>query len=195
MPMIKNNFVIIETANTTYAMMITPHKDIQHIYYGKKLNKDDIESLVPKRKLLLVNSLYMAGDVSYGIDDMSFEYSFAHRGDFRPSACILCDEDNEVIDFQFDKIIKNGKPSKTAAASRNSDETLTVQLKCTDKDVILRLHFAVFYESDVITRWTEVVNNTRKAISIEKLMSNQLDLKGGKYNLVTFDGAWRFSLF
>lgn len=48
---IKNNFVIIETANTTYAMMITPHKDIQHIYYGKKLNKDDIESLVPKRKL------------------------------------------------------------------------------------------------------------------------------------------------
>lgn len=94
-------------------MMITPHKDIQHIYYGKKLNKDDIESLVPKRKLLLVNSLYMAGDVSYGIDDMSFEYSFAHRGDSRPSACILCDEDNEVFDFQFDKIIKNGKPSKT----------------------------------------------------------------------------------
>lgn len=42
MPTIKNNFVIIETANTTYAMMITPHKDIQHIYYGKKLNKDDI---------------------------------------------------------------------------------------------------------------------------------------------------------
>ena len=83
-------------------MMITPHKDIQHIYYGKKLNKDDIESLVPKRKLLLVNSLYMAGDVSYGIDDMSFEYSFAHRGDSRPSACILCDEDNEVFDFQFD---------------------------------------------------------------------------------------------
>lgn len=35
---IKNNFVIIETANTAYAMMITPHKDIQHIYYGKKLN-------------------------------------------------------------------------------------------------------------------------------------------------------------
>ncbi len=113
MPTIKNNFVIIETANTTYAMMITPHKDIQHIYYGKKLNKDDIEALVPKRKLLLVNSLYMAGDVSYGIDDMSFEYSFAHRGDSRPSACILCDEDNEVFDFQFDKIIKNGKPSKT----------------------------------------------------------------------------------
>ena len=43
---IKNNFVIIETANTTYAMMITPHKDIQHIYYGKKLNKDDIAFLV-----------------------------------------------------------------------------------------------------------------------------------------------------
>lgn len=26
MPMIKNNFVIIETANTTYAMMITPQR-------------------------------------------------------------------------------------------------------------------------------------------------------------------------
>lgn len=24
--------------------------------------------------------------VSYGIDDMSFEYSFAHRGDSRPAA-------------------------------------------------------------------------------------------------------------
>lgn len=187
---VKKDIIIIETANTTYAMRITPYKDIQHIYYGKKLNKGDIEALVPKRKLLLVNSLYMAGDVSYGIDDMSFEYSFAHRGDSRPSACILRDDNSEVFDFQFDKIIKNGKPSKMAAASRNSDETLTVQLKCTDKDIILRLHFAVYYDSDVITRWTEVVNNTDKVISIEKLMSNQLDLKGGKYKLFTFDGAW-----
>lgn len=112
---IKKDLFIIETANTTYAMRLTDHDDIQHLYYGKKLKKEDIKALIPKRELLLVNSLYMAGDVSYGIDDMSFEYSFAHRGDSRPSACILRDGDSEVFDFQFDKIIQHVKLDKIPA--------------------------------------------------------------------------------
>lgn len=187
---IKKDLFIIETANTTYAMRLTDHDDIQHLYYGKKLKKEDIKALIPKRELLLVNSLYMAGDVSYGIDDMSFEYSFAHRGDSRPSACILRDGDSEVFDFQFDKIIQHVKLDKMTAASHDSDIDFTIQMKCPDKDIVLRLNFAVFYDSDVITRWVEVVNHSDKNLSIEKLMSNQLDLKGGKYNLITFDGAW-----
>lgn len=187
---IKNDFIRIDTKNTTYAFRITRHKDLEHLYYGKRLHEDDNDVLYPERALTLVNSLYMAGDTTYGIDDMTFEYSFAHRGDSRPSACILRDADSEVFDFVFDKIIKNDKPEKMLVGSKSSDETLTVQLRCSNKDVLLRLNFAVFYDCDTITRWTEVVNNTDKDLCIEKLMSNQLDIKGGEYDLITFDGAW-----
>lgn len=187
---IKNDFIVINTKNTTYAMKITKHKDIQHLYYGKRLRKEDIELLEPKRELLLVNSLYMAEDVPYGIDDMAFEYSFAHRGDSRPVSCILRDDKSEVFDFVYDKVLIDSEPLKMKACAKNPDKTLTIQLKCVDKEVVLRLHFEIYYESDVIVRWTEVVNNTQNILTAEKLMSCQLDLKNDNFRLITFDGAW-----
>lgn len=46
-----DNYFILNTKNTTYAMRVLPTGHLEHLYYGRKIkiNKDTIEAIVEKR--------------------------------------------------------------------------------------------------------------------------------------------------
>lgn len=187
---IKDNFIQLNTKNTSYIFRITKRGDAEHLYYGKRVPDGDWQPMVEKRSLLLVNSLYPSDDISYGIDDMSFEYSFAHRGDSRACAMLLKDDKGEVFDFVFDSIQKGGLKFDNKACAYGSDEDIAVVFKCTDRKLTLKLWYSVFYDSDVIARTVQLINDGETDISVDNIMSYQLDIDGQDKKLLTFDGAW-----
>ncbi len=187
---VKDNVFHLSTKSTSYIFHITKYGDLEHLYYGKRIDKqENYNSLIENRNLLLVSTLYPDNDVTYGIDDMCFEYSFSGNGDMRESACTAY-FDNALCCFKYDsyfidKVYRNN-PNPTA---HGADEILTVCLKDSISKATLCLYYRIFNECDCFTRCAELRADV-KQISIRKLMSFQLDLNRSDLKLLSFNGAW-----
>lgn len=89
----------------------------------------------------------------------------------------------------------NADPSgQTAVSSATNQETgkkcLELELYDKNYNITLIMTYSVFYESNVITRSTRVINNSDQPIRLERIMSSQLDLDTSDYVISTFHGAW-----
>ena len=187
---IKDGLHYIETKNTCYAF-IEKYGFCEHIYYGKKIRIEDIPSLYDKNNSLLVNTLYPNQDITYCIDGKKFEFSTSLSGDSRSSSlCILNEKSN--FDFVYKNTIKvKGLENKKLPIPKKFDDCICVE--CVDKinnGLILKLWYLAYYESDVIVRFSELVNNTNENIKILKFDSMQLDIENTSKQLVSFTGAW-----
>lgn len=188
---IKDNVFHLNTQNTSYIFAVTPHGDLQHLYYGQKITpQKDYGAFIEKRSMLLVSALYPENDIAYGIDAMQFEYSALGGGDRRENACAVnCGE--TLCSFTYDRYIKlkNAPIRSDFAQAHNSDGCLCIVMKDKQAKAELRLYYQLFNDCDVITRYSEIKAN-ENALTIDGLMSMQLDFPSGKYKCVTFDGAW-----
>lgn len=186
----KDNICQINTLNTSYLFTITKYGDAMQLYYGAKIPNGEGNVLIQKRSLLLVNSLYMDKDVSYGIDDMQFEYSYAHRGDSRPCAMTLRNENGEVFDMVFDCYKIGENPPTKLTKSHGHSDSIKLVFKCLNSDIIVEHWYLVYEDSDVISRFVRVINNSNCELDIFKVMSMQLDMEYNGQKLITFNGAW-----
>jgi alpha-galactosidase len=100
-------------------------------------------------------------------------------------------------DFTYvDHRIIKGKPRSFSGLPESytdkGDTAMTLVVVTEDKTTKIRLeHFyTTFDSSDVIVRKTAVINNSQEEITIERIMSLQLDLDRRNLQLTTFDGAW-----
>lgn len=185
------NVFHLNTNNTSYIFQITDYGDLEHFYYGEKINfSENYDSMKQKRSMLLVSSLYPDGDVSYGIDDMNFEYSFFGRGDMNEPACLIRNE-KDYLSFKYDgyEIFESLPDEMFVAHSIGADSCLKIILKEETSNVFVNLYFAVYENSDVITRWAQVDCQEGKVV-VDKIMSAQLDFARNDLKLLTFDGAW-----
>lgn len=188
---IKDNVFHLNTKNTSYIFAVTPHGDLQHLYYGRKISpQKDYSAFIEKRSMLLVSALYPENDIAYGIDAMQFEYSALGGGDRRENACIVNCADT-LCGFKYDGYTElNNAPIRSDfAQTHNSDSCLCIVMDDRQAKAELRLYYQLFYDCDVITRYSEIKAN-ENALTIDSLMSMQLDFPSGKYKCVTFDGAW-----
>lgn len=189
---LKNNVFCLETNNNSYIFRITDYGDMESLYYGTKIDKCDIATLIKRRSLLLVNTLYADGDESYCIDRMRFECSTPYRGDSRSSAIVLAVGDESMTDFVYSHAEK--KPElidMEMPIPKNHDEALRVTLIDKLHDGLsLELWYFVYEKSDAIARFTRIINNTTDEIVISKAMSAQYDIDGDSREIMTFQGAW-----
>lgn len=56
--------------------------------------------------------------------------------------------------------------------------------------MVLELHYFVYPECDVITRSARLVNEGTKAVSVQRLMSLQIDFSETNYVFTSFGGGW-----
>lgn len=99
---------------------------------------------------------------------------------------------NGIFSNRFEYVgadMVDGFASPLPTARKKSD---TVRL--TYKDVIsgvtLYQYFTVFEDSDVIATHSEVVNTTDTVVTVNRLMSLQLDFVAKEADVTTFDGWW-----
>lgn len=194
------NLFVLDTKTTTYAFQMLPSGHLEHLYYGNKINlqaEADAVVLTEKRLCLAGNAVcYSPEYPALGLEDVCLEMSSHGKGDIRDPFIEVTHKDGSYTsDFLFEKAeIKAGKePFETLPGSYEENdnvETLVVTLKDNQYNLTLELKYFVFENQDVITRAAKLINTSEDEITLERLMSLQLDFNRADWTLSTFHGAW-----
>jgi alpha-galactosidase len=194
----------LDTERTSYIIDLLPTGQVANLYYGPRLRPmADYEPLRQKNDVptgTMVNTSQEWKNI--GLDDQCLEYSGLGRGDYRePAVELVFGDGSRTTDFRFDSVRRyagrpgiEGLPCATGGATGGEAEVETTELLLRDeaRSLSLRLYYCVYAAFDVITRFARLSNEGGEALRLGRLMSAQLDLFGGDYSLVTFDGCWAY---
>ena len=199
---IKDRTFHIATRNTSYIFSILPTGHAEHIYYGKRLKNIQASILAIREKHLVAPVFSVYADrksPNYSLNDTLLEFSTEGKGDFRiPFLSISYGEDGirtgNFIYSGYD-VYKGIKRFTTltqpqAVATDSEADTLEVQFKDKDSGLMLMLLYTSFNDSDVITRRSIIVNQSKEAVTIRSIASSQIDIRADKVELTTFQGDW-----
>lgn len=198
---------VLETDHTSCILGRTETGQIEQIYYGSRIHADreeDVAAFREKHVFQPGNAVcYDKKHPSFSLEDMCLAWSGPGKGDTRESPMELIHADgNRTCDFVFrqDTIRKYREGEKgitEEALPRTFDDTekaehLVLTLSEEGYGLDLELHFIVFPECDVISRYTVLRNRSEENVRIERLMSLCMDFPAVKrtWNLHTFHGAW-----
>lgn len=194
----KRHAFVLDTEKTTYAFSITPSGHPEHLYYGKRIRLrtwQDCDALREKREFELGSTIVYSKEYPTEMpEDMCLEISAPGHGDIRePFIELVMANGCRSSDFRYSDyhMDNNGSDFVTLPASyakKGQAEHLCVTLK--DGDLILELHYRVYFKSNVITRSARLYNNGKSAVTIERIMSTQLDLPFSGMSITSFHGAW-----
>ncbi len=209
----ENELFVLETKNNTYCFRVMPSGHLEHLYYGKKITlKDNYEAIT--EKVIYIGGTQIVYSEKYpqiGLENLCLEMSSYGKGDVREpmieithedgsSTCDFLFKDAKLLDYKeallslpsayIEKPVK--KDTKDISNSLSTDNYVSLQVEMFDQNygITLLLAYSVFYDSDVITRSTKVINTSNKCITLDRIMSSQLDLDTNDYVISTFHGAW-----
>ncbi len=191
-------FFHINTKDTSYILATLESGQLSCIYYGKRLvERDDYSALMERHDVPYGDMVSYSKDFRViGLDDMALEASSQGRGDFRePSVIIRYNDGSTTSDFVYETYSElDSKPCIPGLPSAYDDDGLskTYLFELVDKitNMRLKLYYTAFYNSNVITRRVEIINQSCAGVTLERAMSMQLDLFTADFDLITFNGAW-----
>lgn len=195
----EHNFFVLNTKNTSYAFRVTASGHLEHLHYGRRIHADfQSDGLVEKHSYAPGNTVsYSQSDPSVSLEEMNLEMSSLGKGDIREPFLELVHADGSVTsDFLFDHFaVSQENPSLPGLpSSYSSGDSLPDHLVITLKDhqysLELELHYFVYYNTNVITRYSRLINQSLDTIRLDRLMSNQLEFDHAGMKLTTFTGAW-----
>lgn len=195
-----DDYFVLDTAHTTYCMKIHESGVLCHLYYGRKLEIEDSESLKAidvRREFSPGNTcIYSAEHGSLSLEDIPLEISSYGKGDVRePLLEVIHADGSATSDFVYElSVITEGVSEldtlPSAHGGNTEASTLCITLKCKQYGLKLMLTYKVFHESDVITRSTRLINSGEGDIQLRRLLSTQVELPGSGYVMTCFTGAW-----
>ena len=196
----KNGTFCLETENTSYLFEIMETGHPEHLYYGRKIRFRDTAALREKHPFAGGNTNYYdAAHKNLGLEDVCLEMSAYGKGDIRePFLEVVHADGSFTSDFLYDsfEITETKQEQETEfmlPGSYSEDgrvEHLCVRLRDKGYGLLLELHYFVYPECDVITRSARLVNESREAVTLKRLMSLQLDFAEQDFILTTFNGCW-----
>lgn len=186
----------LQTRNTSYIMKVVKGKYLAHVYWGKKMNTPNMENAQLNR-LIGFSATTDNEDKSYSLDFVCQEYPTGCGTDFRiPAISVLFEDGSRNLQLTYDsyKIMK-GKPAlKGLPATYVEDDaeadTLLITLKDTLQKVKVVLFYTAYRDLDVITRSVEVVNEGTGILTLEKVLSANVDFETADYDFISLPGAW-----
>ena len=186
----------LQTARTSYWFTVSEHGHLEHIHYGRLLEPQDTSALRWRRTARGGSTIaYAAGDVRYSLDRLPLEYSGIGQGDYRASPCEIRTPTGYDVDWRYrsHQILSGPLPARTLPTAHGKDtecSTLVVELADGRAGLDMRLVYTVFAETDIVTRRVALTNASSSDITVEKLLSYQLDLPDAGTRVMTFDGDW-----
>lgn len=187
----------LTTKHTSYIFKVRNTGQLENLHYGSKLRNQDFKAIEMKLNAGAGSSvIYSKYKEAFSMDLLPLEYSFNGKGDYRHMPLeIEMPDGTYVCDFVFDHHeIRKGTVAMSSLPSaygeENECETLIITLKDKLFPVELLLYYAVFHETDTITRRVKLINHASEKIVLRKIMSFNLDILGYGYDVITLDGGW-----
>ncbi len=192
----KNNLFTLHTDHTTYQMKVDRFGVLLHLYYGAR-TEGDLSYLLTYTDRGFSGNLYDAGqDRTYSLDVLPQEYPTFGTGDYRSPAMVMKNADGSyACDLRYYKhTIYKGKYKLEGLpevyATQDEAETLEIVLMDTASRAEVRLFYGVLPQYDVITRALVVRNLGESEIVLDKVLSANLDILSGDFDLITFGGRY-----
>ena len=193
-----HTIIHLDTDKTSYIFAPLATGQLEHLYYGPRLrHMQDYEPLRQKNDIPYGTMVNVSdADKNIGLDDQCLEFSGLGKGDFRePAVEIVFADGSRTTDFRYVSHRSfqghpdiEGLPGALAADATTTEVTMVDA----DRSVTLLLYYCVYPGHDVITRFAVLRNDADSAVQIRRLMSAQLDLFGGSWRFITFDGCWAY---
>lgn len=181
----------LDTKRTTYMFRILPTGELEHVYYGVKIDEEEDFSFLEERKLFGCGVIDKEDDYGVFVDCASFETSSVGRGDFREPYIIVDCNSDRVTDFKYIGYeILHGFTVPGLPCSEGKSQTLAVILKDQSKKLTLKMYYSLTEDSDVIVKSSSLTNEGDESVIINRIMSAQTELLDEDYLLDTLDGAW-----
>ncbi len=179
----------LESKDTSYVFFINAYGLLQHLYYGKRIAREDLLYTVFRADR--GHGCYLPGsDRTASMDECGCECPVFGRSDFRESMVDFRFADGCVCDLTYEKHeLLSVKPPLDGMPSVRGKETLAVTLKDRLHGATVTLYYTVFEDLPVILRHAEIVNEGKEAFMVERAYSFCTDMPDKKFEAITLPGA------
>lgn len=179
----------LESKNLTYSFCVNRYGFLQHLYFGKRIDREDLTSGVCLADRGHASNI--AGAFRYNsLNEYKNECPTYGRSDYRESMLAFNFDGVRVGDLVFDSFdVLDKKPSLAGMPSVKGGETLVVKMKDGMHDVAVLLYYTVFEDLPVILRHIEILNESDKPFVLDRAYSFCVDLPSKKWELITLPGA------
>ena len=192
---LKDNKFHLYNGEMSYVIEISRQKDLLNIYYGARIDAEDIET--PSNKTGAFSCCADDNDTEYSLSVLAQEYPSAGASDFRsPAYEITTNRGMHTPELKYRSYeIVQGKPKISglpAVYTESDDEAQTLIITAADElyGLEVRLFYTVFEKLNVICRHAEIKNCGRSEIVIGNAQSVSLDFSAGDYEYIHLEGAW-----
>lgn len=189
---------ILQTKKTTYAFRILKTGHLEHLYYGRRIRIEEGtgEYVLSEKHTFGPGNAIDGEDRSFSLEDMCLEMSSYGKGDIREPFVEIRHADGSVtsdflyadFDISEEKTVFETLPGSYDESGKV--EHLCMLLKDASYGLTLELHYLVYAACDVITRSARLINDSKETVTIERIMSAQIDFDSAQFIYSTFGGAW-----
>lgn len=183
----------LDTAHTSYLMGIVDEEGfLGHIYYGKKIGRQDATYLLRTNEAPFVPSKNNRDRVSF-LDCFPMEYPGNGAGDYRESGISIRTAGGHVTvtpQYVSHEICKEKPALEGLPSTFGADAALIVRCMDLAAKLQIELIYAVFEKEDVITRSVRVTNQAQEPTYLTKVYSACLDMEDDGYEMISLHGSW-----
>ncbi|HZJ86821.1 MAG TPA: alpha-galactosidase, partial [Erysipelothrix sp.] len=179
----------------SYVIKVTDANHLMHVYFGERVYEDDLDYALNSRNYDKYRR-ESADNENMNLQYLPQEFaSFGSNDPRLPSIRLEFKDGSRTTDFKYHRhqIIK-GKPKleglPATYGTEDEVETLVITLKDAYEDVFVELSYSIFKDYNVITRHTNIINNTKHKINIERITSATLDLSHVEGDMIQLSGTW-----
>ena len=184
-------------ASVSYIFTILENGTPGSLYYGARLtDKDDYSELLEMKRRANAPCTY-EGNLLFSLEHLKQEYPLYGHGDLRYPACSMRRENgSHIFEFRYISHViysgKHGINGLPAIWCSTTDEmkSLEVELEDANSGTRLTLYYTICSDLPVIARHTRITQAGASAVTIERVMSCNVDLIDDAWEMVQLNGAW-----
>ncbi len=186
----------LQTKNTSYVFCVTDFNAVEHLYYGKRIEEDDVR-YISNRQIYSFHAHESRDSRRFSMATVGLEIAPFHSGDFRTPSVVYSSEglvDRCRLRYQSHKTYPGRKPIDGLPYSRETADAETLEVVLTDDEgvVEITLVYVVYEDVDVIARHQTLKNNGVAPLTIQKFSSMCLDFYGMDFDTVTLEGMYLY---
>lgn len=169
----QRTIIPVETQHNALVLQTNSSNNLNIVYVGPKLTD--------KKEYEEVSAQYKQSDEYTGVSNAAYSTS-GSRNLFEPALTVTHADGNNSLDLQY-----------VRHESKKLDDNvslLTIDLKDPAYNFEVRLFYKTYFKEDVTEQWSEIKNNEKGSVVLQKFASAGLYLKADNFWLRQYHGDW-----